>query len=157
MVFLFLIQCLMSLPLFVGVLCLSAFCYALLSNLLVLQLRKRELVAMSWLSSKYLVTVSVLWLFLAVLWVGLQCFKLKVWRESGLDLIQPDYKDIGSESHFGKSLWNHWEWLEFQDDIHVRRWDVLGTDTVYWQSVVSISHGRQILRNAVKALPDMTM
>ena len=34
---------------------------------------KRELVALLYLSSKCLVTVSVLWLFLSVLWVSLQC------------------------------------------------------------------------------------
>ena len=34
---------------------------------------KRELVALLLLSFGYLVTVNVLWLFLAVPWVGLQC------------------------------------------------------------------------------------
>ena len=93
-------------------------------------------------------TVSVLWLFLTVPWVGLQCFKVKVWRESELDLIQPDYMDTGKEGHFGKSLWNQWQRLELQDDIHVRRQDVLGTDIVYWQSFASKTHGRQIFRYA---------
>ena len=36
-------------------------------------MRKRELAALLWLSSWCLVAVSVLWLFLMVPWVGLQC------------------------------------------------------------------------------------
>ena len=35
--------------------------------------RKRKLVAMLLLSNRCIVTVNVLWLFLTVPWVGLQC------------------------------------------------------------------------------------
>ena len=35
--------------------------------------RKRELVALLWLSFLCLVSVNVLWLFLMVPWVGMQC------------------------------------------------------------------------------------
>ena len=57
-----------------GVLCLPLFCYVLLcvlSSFASILKRKRELVAL--LSYGCLVTVNVLWLFLTVPWVGLQC------------------------------------------------------------------------------------
>ena len=57
-----------------GGLSLSLFWYALLCVLsifaIILQ-RKRELVALLFLSYGCLVTVNVLWLFIAVPWVGL--------------------------------------------------------------------------------------
>ena len=62
--------------LFVGVLCLSLFCYALLcihSSFAIILKRKRKLVALLLLSYECLVTVYVLWLFLTVPRVGLQC------------------------------------------------------------------------------------
>ena len=65
----------MYLPMFVGVLCLSLFCYALLcvhSRLAVISKRKRKLVALLLLSYRCIVTISVLWLFRAVPWVCLQ-------------------------------------------------------------------------------------
>ena len=68
------IYCLMYFPLFVGVLCLSLFCYALLcihSSFAIIL--KRKLVALLLLSYRCIVTINVLWLFLAVPWVGLQC------------------------------------------------------------------------------------
>ena len=55
----------MYFPLFVGVLCLYLFCYALLcvhSSFAIILKRKRKLV-----------TINVLWFFLTVPWVGLQC------------------------------------------------------------------------------------
>ena len=65
----------MYLPLFVGVLCSSLFCcallYALFSFAIILK-RKREQVALPLLSFGCLVTANVLWLFLTVPWVGLQ-------------------------------------------------------------------------------------
>ena len=56
----------------------SLCCYALLSALssfIIILLREREgkLVVLLYMSSLCLVTVSVLWLFLKVPWVGLQC------------------------------------------------------------------------------------
>ena len=59
-----------------GVLCLSLFRYALLcvhSSFVIIFTRKREKVALLLSSFGCLVTVNVLWLFLAVPWVGLQC------------------------------------------------------------------------------------
>ena len=59
-----------------GVLCLSLFWHALLcvlSSFAIILKRKRELVALLLLSYKCIVTVYVVWLFLTMLWVGLQC------------------------------------------------------------------------------------
>ena len=62
----------MYFPLKVGV--QSLFCYALLcghSNFAIIL--KRKLVALLLLSYRCIATINVLWFFLAVLWVGLQC------------------------------------------------------------------------------------
>ena len=75
-VLLLLIYCLMYVPLFVGALCLSLFCYALLSvhfSFAIILKRKGELVALLLLSYRCLVTVYILWLFLTVPCVGLKC------------------------------------------------------------------------------------
>ena len=75
-VLLLLIYYLMYFPLFVEVLCLSLFCYALLcvhSSFAIILKRKRELVALLSLSYRCIVTINFLWLFLTVPWVGLQC------------------------------------------------------------------------------------
>ena len=59
-----------------GVLCLSLFCIALLcvhSSFAITLKKKRKLVALSLLSYRCIVTINVLWLFLTVPWVGLQC------------------------------------------------------------------------------------
>ena len=66
----------MYFPLFVGVLCLSLFCNALLCvhfSFAIILKRKRKLVALLLLSCRCIVTINVQWLFLAVQWVGLQC------------------------------------------------------------------------------------
>ena len=66
----------MYFPLFVRVLRLSSILYALLcvlSGFVILLKRKRELVALLLLSYGCPATVYVLWLFLMVPWVGLQC------------------------------------------------------------------------------------
>ena len=66
----------MYFQLFVGVLCLSLFCYALLcvhSTFAIILKRQRKLVALLLLSYKCIVTINVLWLFLTVPWDGLQC------------------------------------------------------------------------------------
>ena len=58
------------------VLCLSLLRYALLcvlSSFAIILTRQRELVALLLSFFGYLVTVNVLWLFLTVSWVGLQC------------------------------------------------------------------------------------
>ena len=65
----------MYFPLFVGVLCLSLFCYALLcifSSFAIILKRKRKLVALLLLSYRCIVPINALWLFLMVSWVGLQ-------------------------------------------------------------------------------------
>ena len=65
-VLLLLIFCLMYFPLFVGVLCLSLYCYALLCfhySLAIISKRKRKLVALILLSYRCNFTVNVLWLF----------------------------------------------------------------------------------------------
>ena len=56
--------------------CLSLICYALLcvhSSFAVILKRKKKLVALLLLSYRCMVTINVLWLFLTVTWVGLQC------------------------------------------------------------------------------------
>ena len=65
----------MYFPLFVEVLCLSLFCYALLcihSSFAVVLKRKRKSVALLLLSYGCLVAVNVLWLLITVPWVCLQ-------------------------------------------------------------------------------------
>ena len=65
----------MYFPLFVGVLCLSLFCCALLcvhSHFAIILMRKRKLVALLLLSYRCIVTLDVLLLFLSVPWVGLR-------------------------------------------------------------------------------------
>ena len=59
-----------------GFLCLSLFCFASLcvnSSFEIILKRMRKLVALILLSYRYLVTVNVLWVFLTVPLVGLQC------------------------------------------------------------------------------------
>ena len=66
----------MYFPLFVGVLCLYLFGYALLCvhySFAIILKRKRKLVALLLLSYRCSVTINVLWLYLTVPWVGLQC------------------------------------------------------------------------------------
>ena len=66
----------MYLPLFVGVLSWNSFWYALLYILFsfaIILTRRIELVALLSLFWGCLVAVGVLWLFLMVPWVGLQC------------------------------------------------------------------------------------
>ena len=66
----------MYFPLFVVIMCLSLFWYALLcilSSFAIILKRKIELVALLLLSYKCLVTVYVLWLFLAMPWIDMQC------------------------------------------------------------------------------------
>ena len=75
-ILLVLIYCLMYFLMFVGVLCLSLFCYALLcvhSSCNIILKRKRKLVALLLMSYRCIVTINVLWLFSMVSWVGLQC------------------------------------------------------------------------------------
>ena len=72
-VLLLLLYCLMYFPLFVGGLCLYLFCYALHSSFAIILKTKRKLVALLLLAYRCIDTINVLWLFLAVLWVGLQC------------------------------------------------------------------------------------
>ena len=72
MVLLLLIYRLMFFPLFVGVLFVSLFCSALFCFAIILK-RKRIHVALLVLSYRCIVTIDVLWLFLTVPWVGLQC------------------------------------------------------------------------------------
>ena len=67
----------MYFPLFVVVLCLSLFCYALrcvLSSFTIILKRKGKLIALLLLSYRCIVTTCIndLWLFLTVPWVGLQ-------------------------------------------------------------------------------------
>ena len=74
-VLLLFIACLIYFPSFVGVLCLSLFCYALHcvhSGFAIILKRKRKLVALLLLSYRCIVTINDLWLILTMPWVGLQ-------------------------------------------------------------------------------------
>ena len=75
-VLLLLIYCLMYFPVFVDVLSLSLFCYALLcahSSFAIILKGKRKLVALLLLSYRCIVTINVLWLFIMAPWDGLLC------------------------------------------------------------------------------------
>ena len=64
-----------------GFLCFSLILYALLcvlSSFAIILKKKKELVTLFLLSSRCLVTVYVLWLFLTVPWVGLQCMVVEI-------------------------------------------------------------------------------
>ena len=64
------------LPIVCGSSFLPLFCFALLSvhsSLAIILKRKKKLVALLLLSYRCIVTINVLWLFLAVPLVGLQC------------------------------------------------------------------------------------
>ena len=77
----------MHFPLFVEVLCLSLFCYALLcvhSSFAIILKRERKPVALLILSYRCIVTIKVMWLFHAVPWVGLQCVVVVVPRHTHL-------------------------------------------------------------------------
>ena len=90
-VLLLFIYCLMYFPLFVVVLCLYLFCYALLcvySSSAIILKRKRKFLALLLLPFRCVVTINVLWLFLVVPWVSLQC----------VIVVFPDH----SHFHFGK-------------------------------------------------------
>ena len=66
----------MYFPLFVGVLCLYLFCYALVcvhSSFAIILKKKIKSVALLLLSYRCIVTIHVLWLFLSVPWIGLRC------------------------------------------------------------------------------------
>ena len=52
---------------------------------------------------------------------------------------------VASESWYVKSLLNQWERLDIKDDILVRRWNILGTNSVRWQAVVPLSLRRKVL------------
>ena len=73
---LLLIHCLLLLPLFVGTLCLSLFCYVVLRDIpifAIILLKKIELIDLFKLSFWCLMTISVLWLSVMVPRAGLQC------------------------------------------------------------------------------------
>ena len=82
----------MYLPLFVGVLCLSLFCYALLcvhSRFAIIFKRKRKLVALLLLSYSCIVTINALWIFLSVSCVGLQCVVVVFLEHTHLYFVMP--------------------------------------------------------------------
>ena len=68
--------------------------------------------------------------------------KVKKWVQSK---SKPETKVISCESNFVKSLVSQWERLDIQGGILVRRWDVLGTQLVQWQSIVPLSQRRIVL------------
>jgi hypothetical protein len=59
---------------------------------------------------------------------------------------RPDSKEISEGSYFIKSLWAQFSRLKIQDDLLVRRWDVIGTNLVTWQAIVPLTQRRLVLR-----------
>ena len=79
---------------------LGLFCYALLcvhSSFAIILKRKRKLVAFLLLSYRFIVTINVLWLFLTVSWVGLQC----------VIVVFPNHTHLVF-NHFGLNAYWHW-------------------------------------------------
>ena len=75
------------------------YCYALLcvvSIFAIILKRKRKLVALLLLSYRCIVTVNVLWLFLTVPWVGLQC----------VIVVFPDLNYLLFYNHFHKQSYS---------------------------------------------------
>ena len=75
-VLLLIVCCLMYFPLFAEILCFSLFCYALLSvhsSFAIDLKKKRKLDALFLLSYICILPINVLWLFLTVPCIGLQC------------------------------------------------------------------------------------
>ena len=70
---------------------------------------------------------------------------VKSWIKEG---SKPEHKDIASGSYFLKSLWSQWSRLEIKDNLLVRKWEVLGTETINWQAVVPMTHRRLVLKYA---------
>ena len=68
---------------------------------------------------------------------------VKKWVEQG---SRPQHKDIAGAGYFLKSLWGQFDRLEIRDNLLVRRWDVLGTNMVYWQAITPLSQRRNVLR-----------
>ena len=69
--------------------------------------------------------------------------RVKQWIEKD---ARPDFKDIGCESFYLKSLWSQWKRLTIQNEILVRRWDILETNKVVWQAIVPLKYRRQVLK-----------
>ena len=87
----------MYFPLFVGVLSLSLFCHTLLcvhSSFAIILKRKRKLAALLLLSYRYIVTINVLWLFLTVPWLGLQCVIVVFPDHTHLPFLSVDNKVV---------------------------------------------------------------
>ena len=91
----------MYFPLFVGVLCLSLFGYALLcvhsSSAIILQ-RNRKLVALLLLSCRCIGIINVLWLFLTVPCVGLQYVIVIILTYFFIELASNSYADVNKQS-----------------------------------------------------------
>ena len=71
--------------------------------------------------------------------------QVKSWILAGR---RPDRAQIAHGSYVLKSLWTQWPRLKLENDIVVRRWDVIGTDMVLWQAIVPQAHRRRVLRYA---------
>ena len=96
----------MNFPLFVGVLYLYLFCYALLCvhfSFAIFLKRKRKLVALILFFYKCIATITALWLFLTLPWVGLKC----------VIVVFLDHTHL--LCHFVLFL----EWLQIEIHIHI--------------------------------------
>ncbi|KAH3876419.1 hypothetical protein DPMN_000259 [Dreissena polymorpha] len=69
--------------------------------------------------------------------------RLKQWI---LDNARPNNADVAKCSPFLKTLLNQWERLEVRDDLVVWKWDVFGTNIVYWQVIVPFKQRRVVLK-----------
>ena len=59
---------------------------------------------------------------------------------------RPERTQIAEASYFLKLLWSQWPRLEVRNDLVVRKWDVVGTDIVWWQAVLPLSERRTVLK-----------
>ena len=109
----------MYFPFFVGVLCLSLFCYALRfvhSSFAIILKRKRELITLLLLSFGCLVTVNVPWLFPPLPWVGLQCV-IVVYSYSRT-LTLPILKTIINLQTFSVHSYHHRHKGQYTGELH---------------------------------------
>ena len=77
---------------FVGVLCLSLFCYTLLcvnSSFAIILKRRRKLAVLLLLSYRCIITINDLQQFLTVHWVGLQCVIVVFLDQTHLLFMEP--------------------------------------------------------------------
>ena len=67
---------------------------------------------------------------------------VKRWVSEG---ARPDSKCIQDRSFYLKSLWTQWDRLSIQDDLLVRKWDIIEKGQILWQTIVPLKQRRVVL------------